>query len=72
MAGGEITEEEHEVALHQEQVVVDKQAVPVERVRMGTQTVTENQQVTEDVRKEVIDTEGDAVSLRETERQNKR
>ncbi len=72
MSGGDITSEEHEITLHQEEVVVDKQAVPVERVRMDTETVTEDQQVTEDVRKEVIETEGDDVSLRETERQNKR
>ena len=58
MAGAEISEEEHEVTLHEEQVVVQKQAVPVERVKLGTETVTEEQQVTEQVRKEQIDTDG--------------
>ncbi len=72
IAGGDLTEEEHEVVLHEEQVVVDKQAVPVERVRMGTETVTEDQQVTEDVRKEVIETEGQDVSLRDADRQPKK
>lgn len=72
MAGGDLTEEEHEVTLHEEQVVVDKQAVPVERVRMGTETVTEDQQVTEDVRKEVIETEGQDIPLRDAERQPKK
>lgn len=72
MAGGDLTEEEHEVTLHEEQAVVDKKAVPVERVRMGTETVTENQQVTEDVRKEVIETDGEDVSLRDAERQPKK
>ncbi|MEO6998460.1 MAG: YsnF/AvaK domain-containing protein, partial [Terracoccus sp.] len=57
-AGAEISEEEHEVTLHEEQVVVNKEAVPVERVKLGTETVTEEQQVTEQVRKEQFDTEG--------------
>jgi uncharacterized protein (TIGR02271 family) len=56
MSGGDITEEEHEVTLHAEQPVVQKETVPVERVRLGTETVTEEQQVTEQVRKEQIDT----------------
>ena len=57
-AGAEISEEEHEVTLHEEQVVVNKEAVPVERVKLGTETVTEEQQVTEEVRKEQIETDG--------------
>jgi hypothetical protein len=32
--------------------------VPVERVRLGTETVTEQQQVSETVRKEEVDTDG--------------
>jgi uncharacterized protein (TIGR02271 family) len=56
LSGGDITEEEHEVTLHAEQPVVQKETVPVERVRLNTETVTENQQVTEQVRKEQIDT----------------
>jgi len=56
MSGGDITEEEHEVTLHAETPVVQKETVPVERVRLDTQTVTENQQVTEQVRKEQVDT----------------
>jgi uncharacterized protein (TIGR02271 family) len=57
MGGGEITEEEHEVVLHEEDVVVDKQAVPKERVRMDKDVTTDEQQVTEQVRKEQIETE---------------
>jgi uncharacterized protein (TIGR02271 family) len=57
--GPAISEEEHEVVLHAEQPVVQKEAVPVERVRLDTQTVTEQQQVSEDVRKEQIETDGD-------------
>ena len=57
LAGGEITSEEHEVELSQERVVVDKEVVPVERVRMDVDTVTEEQQVSEEVRKEQIEAE---------------
>jgi uncharacterized protein (TIGR02271 family) len=55
LAGGDLTEEEHEVILHAEQPVVSKETVPVERVRLATETVTENQQVSEQVRKEQIE-----------------
>ena len=58
MDGPAISEEEHEVVLHQERPVVEKEAVPVERVRLGKERVTEQQQVTEEVRKEQIDTDG--------------
>ncbi len=57
-AGGEITSEEHEVELTQEQVVVDKEVVPVERVQMDVDTVTEDHQVDEEVRKEQIQATG--------------
>ena len=56
MDGPAISEEEHEVVLHEEEVVVDKRAVPKERVRMDKDTVTEERQVSEEVRKERIDT----------------
>ena len=59
-SGPAISEEEHEVTLHEEEVVVDKRAVPKERVRMDTETVTEDQTVSEQVRKEQIKAEGDA------------
>jgi uncharacterized protein (TIGR02271 family) len=58
MDGPAISEEEHEVVLHAEQPVVAKEAVPVERVRLDKETVTEQQQVTEQVRKEQIEFEG--------------
>jgi uncharacterized protein (TIGR02271 family) len=58
-SGPDISEEEHEVVLHQERPVVEKEAVPVERVRLGTETVTDQQTVSEDVRKEQIDTDLD-------------
>ena len=59
MDGPEISEEEHEVVLHEEEPVVDKRAVPKERVRLGKETQVDEQEVTEEVRKEQIETEGD-------------
>jgi uncharacterized protein (TIGR02271 family) len=53
-SGPALSEEEHEVTLHQEEVVVDKRAVPKERVRLDTETVTDERQVAEEVRKEHI------------------
>lgn len=58
VSGSDITEAEHEVTLHEERPVVQKETVPVERVRLGTETVTDQQTVDETVRKEQIDTEG--------------
>ncbi|MGY1702556.1 PRC and DUF2382 domain-containing protein [Geodermatophilus sp. SYSU D00766] len=58
MDGPAISEEEHEVVLHAERPVVEKEAVPVERVRLDTETVTEQQRVDEQVRKEEIEVEG--------------
>ncbi|HYI60050.1 MAG TPA: PRC and DUF2382 domain-containing protein [Microlunatus sp.] len=58
-SGPEISEEEHEVVLHEERPVVEKETVPVERVRLDTETVTEQQTVDADVRKERVDVEGD-------------
>ncbi|MCU1483241.1 MAG: hypothetical protein JWQ19_4027 [Subtercola sp.] len=54
-AGPDLSDEEHEVVLTEERVVVQKEAVPVERVALGTETVTEQQQVTEDVAHEEIE-----------------
>jgi uncharacterized protein (TIGR02271 family) len=53
--GPAISEEEHEVTLNAERPVTEKEAVPVERVRLGTETVTEQHEVNEQVRKEQID-----------------
>jgi uncharacterized protein (TIGR02271 family) len=58
-SGPAISEEEHEVTLREEEVVVDKRAVPKERVRLDTETVTEERQVAEEVRKEQIEVDGD-------------
>ena len=62
MDGPEISEEEHEVVLHEEEPVVEKRTVPKERVRVTTDTVTDEAEVSDQVRKERIDTEGDVES----------
>ena len=58
-SGGDLTEEEHEVTLHEEQVTVDKNVVPKERVRLDKDVTTEQREVSESVRKEQIEAEGD-------------
>ncbi|MFD3448569.1 DUF2382 domain-containing protein [Microbacteriaceae bacterium 4G12] len=62
LRGGDLTEEEHEVILHAERPVVEKETVPVERVRLDKDVVTETETVSSDVRKEEIDfaVDGDA------------
>ena len=57
--GPAISEEEHEVTLYEEEVVTAKQAVPKERVRLDKSVVADEVTVTEDLRKEQIDVEGD-------------
>jgi uncharacterized protein (TIGR02271 family) len=64
LAGPAISEEEHEVVLHAERPVVAKEAVPVERVRLDTETVTEQQTVTDTVRKEQIELDADDTARR--------
>jgi len=59
MDGPAISEEEHEVTLHAERAVVEKEAVPVERVRLDKTTVTDEERVSENLRKEEIEVDGD-------------
>jgi uncharacterized protein (TIGR02271 family) len=57
----EIGEDEQDVVLHAEKPVVSKETVPVERARLRTETVSEDQTVSGKVRKEqfeVTDDEG--------------
>ena len=53
----DLTEEEHEVTLHADRAVVDKETVPVERVRLDTETVRGTETVEDEVRKEQIEVE---------------
>jgi uncharacterized protein (TIGR02271 family) len=58
MDGPAISEEEHEVTLHAERPVVEKEAVPVERVRLDKETVSDSERVSADVRKEEVEVDG--------------
>jgi uncharacterized protein (TIGR02271 family) len=55
----EISEDEHAMTLNQEEVVVEKRVVPKEQVRLDKETVTEQQTVDAELRKEKIDVERD-------------
>jgi uncharacterized protein (TIGR02271 family) len=58
-SGPEISEAEHEVTLREERPVVEKQTVPKERVRLEKDVETGEEQVSEEVRKERVEVEGD-------------
>lgn len=64
LSGPAISEEEHEVVLKEERPVVGKTAEPVERVRLGKETVTDEETVSEEVRKEHIEADGDVEDRR--------
>ncbi|GAA4285832.1 PRC and DUF2382 domain-containing protein [Georgenia daeguensis] len=57
---GAFGDDEAEVTLHEDEVVVDKETVPVERVSLDKDTVVEDRQVSEEVRKERVDADIDA------------
>jgi uncharacterized protein (TIGR02271 family) len=50
-----LSEEVHEVVLSAERPVVQREVVPVERIRLATETVTGEEVVTEQVRKEQVE-----------------
>ncbi|HET9737971.1 MAG TPA: PRC and DUF2382 domain-containing protein [Solirubrobacteraceae bacterium] len=58
--GPEISSEEHEVVLHEEEPVAEKRTVPKERVRLDKDVQTEDRQVSDTVRKEEIEFDDDA------------
>ncbi|GAA4755593.1 PRC and DUF2382 domain-containing protein [Amnibacterium soli] len=62
--GPDLSEEEHEIVLTEERPVVQKETVPVERVRLEKEAVAGEQQVTEDVRHEEIVTDDDRATGR--------
>jgi uncharacterized protein (TIGR02271 family) len=64
LSGSDLSEEEHEIILHEEQPVVEKNVVAKERVRLASETVTEDAKVDEAVRKERIETDGDTEARR--------
>ena len=54
----ELTDDEASVILHEERVRVEKDTVPVEKVELNKREVTDTERVSEDLRKERIETEG--------------
>ncbi len=55
--GGQLSEQVAEVTLHEERAVVAKETVAVEKIRVGTKEVTEQQTVSAEVRKENFEVE---------------
>ncbi|UZJ27047.1 PRC and DUF2382 domain-containing protein (plasmid) [Rhodococcus antarcticus] len=66
--GADITEEQHEVTLHAERPVVEKETVPVERIKVGTETVTGQETVTDSVRKEQVELDDHTTGHRDSQR----
>ena len=64
LSGPDIAEAEHEVTLHAEVPVVTTETVAQERVKLATETVTDTETVTGEVRKEQIEVEGDTKDRR--------
>jgi uncharacterized protein (TIGR02271 family) len=58
--GPAISEEEHQITLRAERPVVTTEAEPVERVRLGTETVRDEETVGGEVRKEQIEVDDDS------------
>jgi uncharacterized protein (TIGR02271 family) len=54
-SGPEISSEEHEVVLHEEEPVAEKRVVAKERVRLDKDVQTDEREVSETVRKEQLD-----------------
>ena len=62
--GPAISEEEHEVVLHEEEVVTEKRAVPKERVRLDKDVEVDEKTVNETVAREEIDVDDGGKSTR--------
>jgi uncharacterized protein (TIGR02271 family) len=71
-SGPELSEAEHEVILREEEPVVEKRVVPRERVRLDKDTVTGEERVAEEVRKEQIEVQGEDGKLGRQERRRRR
>ena len=71
-SGPELAEAEHEVILREEEPVVQKRVVPKERVRLDKETVTDQEQVAEQVRKEQIDVQDEDRTGGRQERRRRR
>jgi uncharacterized protein (TIGR02271 family) len=71
-SGPDLSEAEHEVILREEEPVVEKRVVPRERVRLDKETVTGEEQVTEELRKEQVDVQDEDGNLGRQERRRRR
>jgi uncharacterized protein (TIGR02271 family) len=71
-SGPELSEAEHEVILREEEPVVEKRVVPRERVRLGKETVTGEERVAEEVRKEQIEVQDENGTGGRRERRRRR
>jgi uncharacterized protein (TIGR02271 family) len=71
-SGPEISEEEHEVILREEEPVVEKRVVPRERVRLDKDTMTDEERVDEQVRREQIEVQDEDGKLGRHERRRRR
>lgn len=60
----EIGEGQQEIILHEEQVFMRKEAVPVERVRLVTRRVAEDRTIRDEIRKERIELEDQDAGIR--------
>ena len=67
-SGPELSDEEHEVVLHEEEVVAEKRVVPKERIRMDKDVEVEERTVSEDVRREEIEVDCDTGRTGRTDR----
>jgi hypothetical protein len=63
-----ISEEEHEVVLHEERPVAQTETEAVERVRPGTETVSGDETVGGAVRREEIEMEAEGQPIRDVRR----
>jgi len=71
-SGPDISEEEHELVLHEEQPVVEKRVMPKERVRLDKDTVTDEERVAEQLRKEQIEVHDENTTGGRRERRRRR
>jgi uncharacterized protein (TIGR02271 family) len=71
-SGPDISEEEHEVVLREEEPVVKKRVVPRERVRLDKDTVTGEERVAEQLRKERINVHDEDTKGGRRERRRRR
>jgi uncharacterized protein (TIGR02271 family) len=71
-SGPDLSKEEHEVVLREEEPVVEKRVVPRERIRFDKDTVTGEERVAEQVRKEQIEVQDEDGKIGRHERRRRR